>query len=209
MEADIDMNKVIVEYLKRVQAIAKTGLSYAEDAYDLERYEELKVMTNNMLSDLTGFLPGQISAQFDSLDTYPTPKIDVRGLVLKGNEVLLIQEKSDTKWALPGGWCDVGYSPSENIVKEVSEEAGLEVTVSRLLAVWDKRKHDHPLDVNSVYKLNFLCEIVSGIPSPGDETMDARFFPINDLPPLSLMRNTPQQILRLVELAQSGEVDFD
>ncbi len=209
MEANRDMNKAFVEYLKRVQAMAKTGLSYAEDAYDLERYEELKVMTNKMLSDVSGFLAEDISAQFDSLDTYPTPKIDVRGLVLKENMVLLIQEKSDTKWALPGGWCDIGYSPSENIVKEVSEEAGLEVKVSRLLAVWDKRKHDHPLDLNSVYKLNFLCEIVSGTPTPGEETMDARFFPINDLPPLSLMRNTPQQILRLFELARSGEVDFD
>lgn len=205
----MDMNKQVLEYLKRVQSLAKTGLTYAEDAYDRERYEELKESTNSLLSALMGVEVERIVAQFENLDDYPTPKVDVRGVILKEGKILLIREKTDGKWAMPGGWADNGYSPSENIVKEVWEESGLRVRPERLLAVWDKRKHDHPADVHSVYKLNFLCIEEGGALNPGHETMGATYFPIDQLPELSLMRNTSAQIQKLYELALSGGVDFD
>ncbi|WP_421891788.1 NUDIX hydrolase [Marinoscillum sp.] len=205
----MDMNKQVLEYLKRVQSLAKTGLTYAEDPYDRERYEELKESTNNLLGELVGVEVGKIISQFENLDDYPTPKVDVRGVIIKEGKILLIREKTDGKWAMPGGWADNGYSPSENIVKEVWEESGLRVRPERLLAVWDKRKHDHPADVHSVYKLNFLCVEEGGTLNPGHETMGAQYFGIDELPELSLMRNTAAQIQQLYELAISGGVDFD
>ncbi|MFY0607526.1 MAG: NUDIX hydrolase [Cyclobacteriaceae bacterium] len=203
------MEKEIIEFVKRTQALAKTGLSYAKDPYDIERYEELRDSSNDMLTRLVTMPLKDVKRQFANLDTYPTPKVDVRGLVLKEGKILLIQERTDQKWAMPGGWCDIGYSPSENIVKEVREESGLKVKVSRLLSVWDKAKHDHPADINYVYKLNFLCETSDYTLRPGHEAMKADYFDIDNLPPLSLMRNTENQIRKLVALANSDEFDFD
>lgn len=206
---NMDNQKRILEYLKRVQAIAKTGLTYALDPYDVERYEELRDTSSLLLAELSDAELPEIAFFFGQLDSYPTPKVDVRGVVIQQGKILLIQEKSDGKWAMPGGWADIGHSPSENIVKEVSEEAGLLVKVDRLLAVWDKRKHDHPDDIHSVYKLNFLCKTIGGSLKPGHEALDAGFFDLNQLPPLSLMRNTEAQIRRLHALATGEEVDFD
>lgn len=139
------------------------------------------------------------------MDDYPTPKIDVRALIMQEGQVLLIQEKSDKKWSLPGGWCDIGLTPSENIVKEVKEEAGIEVKADRLLSVWDKKCHEHPPEINYVYKLNFLCTHISGSVNPGHEALRADYFQLEELPPLSLLRNTEAQISNLVELAKSQQ----
>lgn len=201
----------ILAYLKQVQAMAKTGLTYTENPYDVERYEELRDMSNQMLADLSNASLADIKFHFDNLDNdYPTPKVDVRGMVIKDDKVLLIKEKTDGKWAMPGGWCDIGHTPAENIVKEVQEESGLEVKASRVLALWDKAKHEHPHDLRAVYKINFLCEIVSGELNIGHEVLDGDFFSIDQLPPLSTDRNTQAQIQRLYTLAQQDwVVDFD
>ncbi len=205
------MNRKILEYLKRIQAMAKTGLSYTENPYDVERYEEMRDTTNALLAELSNANLDQVQFQFEQLDNdYPTPKVDVRGVVIRDHKILLIQEKSDQKWAMPGGWCDIGYSPSENIVKEVYEEAGLKVKPVRVLSVWDKAKHNHPDDLRSVYKINFLCEIVEGELNVGHEALDGGFFGLDELPPLSLHRNTEAQIRKLIELAGSlGSIEYD
>lgn len=202
-------NKTILDYLIRVQAMAKTGLTYAKDAYDIERYEELRERTDELLEAHSNLDLEELNLHFEKLDPYPTPKVDVRGVILREGKVLLIKEKSDQKWAMPGGWADVGISPSENVVKEVWEESGLEVKVERLLAVWDKMKHDHPADLNHVYKLNFLCLVTGGELKAGHEVLEAGFFDPEHLPELSLMRNTETQIKELCRLAQSGEMLFD
>ncbi|MEP4531780.1 MAG: NUDIX hydrolase [Cyclobacteriaceae bacterium] len=198
-------NKTILDYLIRVQAMAKTGLTYARDSYDIERYEELTELTNELLAEQSNLELEDIALHFEKLDPYPTPKVDVRGVILREGKILLIKEKSDQKWAMPGGWADVGISPSENVVKEVWEESGLEVKVERLLAVWDKMKHEHPADLNHVYKLNFLCTSTGGAPKPGHEALAVDFFDPENLPELSLMRNTEAQIKELCRLAQAGE----
>lgn len=199
----------VLEYLKRVQAMAKTGLSFTENPYDVERYEELEHSTNRMISLISGTEQEEVKAYFESLDKYPTPKVDVRALIMKDGKVLMVREKTDQKWAMPGGWADIGVSPSENAVKEVWEETGYKVEVKRLLAVWDKRKHDHPPAMEYVYKLNFLCEIVGGDLNPGHETLGADFFEFEDLPELSVDRNTSEQIFKLRELSLSGDTLFD
>lgn len=205
----MDVNRNVLEYLKRVQALAKIGLTYAESNYDIERYEELRDSTHDLLSQVSNLELADLNFYFNKLDAYPTPKIDVRGVVMRDGKILLIQERADSKWAMPGGWCDIGHSPKENMEKEIWEEAGLRLTVKRVLAVWDKSKHDHPPAPEYVYKLNFLCEDNGESLNPGHETLAAGFFDIDDLPPLSEERNTKNQIMRLLELVESGEVAFD
>lgn len=189
--------------------MAKTGLTYSDNPYDVERYEEMKEMSDHLLLELGNMSLEDLRYQFGQLDDYPTPKVDVRGLILKDGKVLLIKEEADGKWAMPGGWADIGHTPSENIVKEVREESGYEVKAKRLLAVWDKKVHDHPEEIHYVYKLQFLCEIIGGELNAGHETLGAGFFEIDQLPELSLVRNTQAQVKRLYELAQGDGFEWD
>lgn len=194
------MTKEVLEYVKRIQAMAKIGLSYTTNPYDIERYEELKEISEELLVKLSDASLEEVRNYFSRLDDYPTPKSDVRAAIFKEDQILLIKETTDGKWAMPGGWCDVGLTPSENTMKEVKEETGLKVRVDRLLAVWDKKCHEHPPTPVAVYKYMFLCDIVGGELSHGFEATDQGYFSLDFLPPLSEERNTRAQIEKVFEL---------
>lgn len=197
-----EMTREVLEYVKRVQALAKIGLSYTENPFDIERYEELREISEKLQVKLTDMTLEQVRGYFSALDSYPTPKSDVRAAIFQDGQILLIRERTDGRWAMPGGWCDIGLTPSENVIKEVREESGLEVKVNRLLAVWDKKMHDHPPTPVAVYKFIFLCEITGGQLAHGFEVLDQGFFDLNDLPPLSMERNTPKQLERIFQLSR-------
>jgi ADP-ribose pyrophosphatase YjhB (NUDIX family) len=200
-----------LSYAQRIQAIAQAGLTYAQNDYDVERYQELRDISVAMIADLSGEPVELIQKLFASETGYQTPKVDVRGVVFKDNRILMVREKIDGCWSLPGGWADIGYSAKEVVVKEVREEAGIEVKPVRLLAVWDKKLHPHPQSPYYTYKMFIRCEIVSGEIARGMETLDVRFFNENELPELSLERNTQSQIDTMFEFLQNPdkEVLFD
>lgn len=183
-----------LEWAKQIQAIAQTGLAYTKDVYDAERYEALREISIDILNSYTSVDREIIELSFANERGYATPKVDIRGVVFKDNKVLLVQEKHDGDWALPGGWGDIGLSPSEVAVKEIKEEAGYEVRPVRLLAVLDKKFHHHPPEPYHVYKFFIQCEIVGGEAAAGLETSGVAFFEENHLPQLSLQRNTEEQI---------------
>lgn len=190
----------ILSYVKRVQALAQSGLTYCDNPYDIERYEELREISFNMLNLLSDEPIEKIRDLFMEEKGYQTPKVDVRAVIMKDNKILLVKEKIDGKWSLPGGWCDIGYSPSQMAQKEVREEAGYEVEVEQLLALLDKECHGHPKDIYHIYKLFFQCRIIGGDGISGMETSDVEFFGINELPDLSLTRNTLKQIKLMFKL---------
>lgn len=200
----------ILDYIKRIQAIAQGGLTYSQSEYDLERYEELREISIKMLSTLSQEPLEKIKINFASGKGYQTPKVDVRSVCIRDNKILLVRERSDNKWSLPGGWCDVGYSPSQMAVKEVREESGFEVEAVKLLALYDKECHGHPMDIYHVYKLFFLCNIIGGKAENSIETSEVDFFDFDNLPELSLNRNTYEQLSRIYELCQNpSDTDFD
>ncbi len=171
-----------------------------------------------MLAKLSGGEPGQIKDLMTADVGYRTPKTDVRAVVLRAGQVLLVREREDGAWSLPGGWAwslpggwaDIGLSPRENVEKEVWEESGLRVRATRLLAVVDKKMHQHPPSPNYVYKLFFRCEETGGQLVQGLETLGVGFFGLDNLPPLSVDRNTEAQVRLAVQLAQQpGPVYFD
>ncbi|WJH33688.1 NUDIX hydrolase N-terminal domain-containing protein [Paenibacillus sp. CC-CFT747] len=133
-----------LEWAKQIQAISQIGLTYSKDPYDLERYEALRELSVDILAYHTTASREQIRLTFASDTGYATPKVDVRAVIFEKDRLLLVREKIDGAWALPGGWADIGYSPSEVAVKEVKEESGYDVKPSRLLAVLDKKFHLHP-----------------------------------------------------------------
>ena len=175
-------------------SLAQAGLAYSKDLYDIERFKRLKEISAHIMSDFAETDMEKMTALYNSEEGYLTPKVDIRAFVFKDNKLLMVKEKDDQKWSIPGGWADVGLSPAENAVKEVAEEAGLKVRPVRLLAVWDKRFHDHPPELFHVYKVIFLCEITGGTLASGFETSEARFFAEDEIPPLSTNRVTTGQI---------------
>ena len=153
-----------------------------------------------ILSKYTTVDKNIIKLDFANDSGYATPKVDVRGVIFnEHNQLLLVKEKEDAEWALPGGWGDIGYSPSEVAVKEIKEESGLEVEPLQLLAILDKSKHNHPPEQHYVYKIFIECKIVSGKLETGIETSDVGFFDMNNLPTLSTQRNTKEQIELMFE----------
>lgn len=193
------MNNKWLDWVKQLQAIAQTGLTYSKDVYDQERYEMLRELSVEILSNYSFVDQDKIELTFASDTGYATPKVDIRGVVFQENKILLVREKMDGAWALPGGWADIGYSPFEVAVKEIKEEAGFDVKPMRLLAVLDKKFHNHPPEPYHIYKLFIECQIVGGEALGGLETSEVGFFEEHDLPELSTERNTEAQIRTMFE----------
>ncbi len=188
-----------LQWAKRVRALADTGLTYADNGYDRERYQELKELSTEMIAEASNLVDEEVENLFPRQPGYPTPKVDVRAVVFKGDKILMVQERADGKWALPGGWAEIGYTPGESAAKEVKEEAGLEVEPTRLLAVLDKQRHDHPPLLSYLYKLFIECKVETGELRSGVETKAVDFFSLASLPPLSTRRNTRQQLELMFE----------
>lgn len=189
------MSKFFFEKIKRIQSLAEIGLEYSDSPFDIERYEELQEISLQMLEQLTDVPIEKIIPVIQEKNGYKTPKVDVRAVVFnEKSQILLIQEKVDGKWAMPGGWSDISYSPAEVAVKECLEEAGLKVKATRLLAIVDKQKQNMPPAFEYVYKIFLLCEKIDDNISTGSETSDVGWFNQNELPELSTPRNTIEQL---------------
>lgn len=205
------MNKIF-EAAKRIRSLATIGLYYSANEYDTERYDELQELAEIILVETTSCSLSEIKVNFIAEKDYITPKTDIRAVVFNDEgEILLVQEKLDGKWSLPGGWADIGFSPSEVAVKEVLEETGLNVKPVRLLAVHDKKCHNHPPALHYVYKIFIECVITGGIFNECFDILGKGFFPRNNIPSLSKERVTEEQILLMFDYfdSPSKEVSFD
>jgi len=199
--------RAILEYAKQLKSLADTGLVYQDNPFDRERYTAIRETAFRLMANVTEGSPEKVRSFYSDIKEYPTPKVDVRGLVVnEKGEILMVREMADSRWTIPGGWADIGLSPSEVAVKEVREESGLEVTAKRLLAVYDKRCHHHPPSPYYIYKIVILCEVKGGILQPGFDILDAGWYSKDNLPELSTDRILEEQIAELYDLYESGEV---
>ena len=200
-----------LEWVKKLQAIAQNGLTYTENPFDVERYKSLSAIAVEIMASYSNMEPSYVADLFAREGGYATPKVDVRGAVFRGDTILLVREREDGCWTLPGGWADVGESPGEVVVREIYEESGYHTRATKLLAVYDRSKHGHPPLVHHVYKLFFQCELVSGSPSASIETDEVAFFCENEIPELSLGRVVPAQITRIFQHYRHPDwpTDFD
>lgn len=185
----------VLDYAKRLKTIAHLGLTYAGNEYDIERYKELEQLSLEMMNMATVQPVEMLSAYFQDKKEYITPKVDIRAVIFNDQqEILLVKEKADGKWSLPGGWADIGLSPAEVAVKEVLEETGFTVKPKKLLAILDKRCHPHPPQLDYVYKIFIQCEVSSGEHTSAFDILDIDFFAQNAIPELSLDRVLPVQL---------------
>ncbi len=189
------MNRTFFDSIKRIQALAEIGLEYSNSNYDKERYDEIQEICLEILEDLTDIPVAKIRPIIQEKNGYKTPKVDVRAVVFNPEgQILLVQEKVDGCWSLPGGWADVGYTPRQIAEKECFEEAGLTVKATRLLAVMDKTAQLMPPEFEYVYKLFILCEPLDSLIAIGEETIGVDWFPEQHLPELSKPRIIESQI---------------
>lgn len=197
-------------WVKRLRAIAQSGLTFTEGPYDRQRYEQLRQLAAEMAA-----YPGPhqtLESVFSGYQGYATPLLIVRAAVFdRSDRILMVRETADGRWTLPGGWVDVGDSPASAAEREVSEETGYRVRASKLAAIYDKLRHDHPPSPDHAYLMFFLCALEGGSPRPSIETSEVGWFPPASLPELSVARATEAQILRMVEHHENPDLptDFD
>jgi len=188
------MKEKWLEWAVKLQSIAQAGLTYSESQYDIDRYQQIRRLSVDILHEYTGISHEKIRDLFASETGYQTPKVDIRASVFKDNKILLVREKIDGAWSLPGGWADVNSSVGESAIRECFEEAGAHVHPKRIIAIHQADKHyDFPYPY-TIYKIFVECELFENNFTDNTETLEAGFFPIDSLPPLSTERNTPEQI---------------
>jgi len=189
-----------LEWARRLQAISQNGLTYAGNDFDIERYQAVRQIAAEMMALGSDTQLHRILDLFAGEVGYATPKVDVRGVVFRGDARLLVLEREDNRWTLPGGWADVNESPSEAVVREVYEESGYQTCAVKLLALYDRSKHTHvPPFPFHIYKLFFLCEVTGGESGRSAETAEAAFFRAGEIPELSVSRVTAAQVARFFE----------
>jgi ADP-ribose pyrophosphatase YjhB (NUDIX family) len=183
-----------LRFAERIQAIAQTGLAYARDPYDRERYQELRGIATEMAASGLGVSPDDVRVVFASGTGYPTPKVDVRAVVFRDDELLLVRERRSGRWTFPGGWADVGDTPSAAAVRETLEESGYRVQATKLIALLDKSRHEHPQSVDYTYKVLVGCRFEGGEPVTSHEVDAVGFFARSAALDLDLDRTTPGQV---------------
>jgi len=194
-----------LDLVRRILALARTGLHFSGPQYrsdenrefERERYDEIVQLASQWLANHSNAPIGELLASWTADDGYVTPKVDVRGAVFRENRVLLVRERSDGKWTLPGGWGDVNETPQQGVEKEIQQESGFTAKAIKLAAVYDRRTRNVPPSIFYIWKLFFICELTGGEPRVSNETDAVDFFPLDSLPPLSTGRVVQWQIERM------------
>ena len=200
----------ILEWAKELQSIAQAGLFYGRDVFDRERYQRIREIAAQMLAMRADLPMDKVIDCFCTDTGYQTPKVDTRAVVIRGGKILLVRE-GDGRWSLPGGWCEFNLSPAENAVKEAKEEAGVDVSVKKLIAIHDKNKHNPKPYLFSVLKIFYECELVGGEFAPNIETSASGYFGIDELPPMAEEKCSEAQVRMCFEACstENWTVQFD
>jgi ADP-ribose pyrophosphatase YjhB (NUDIX family) len=183
-----------LQWAQQLQAVAQTGSAYVKNEFDRQRYDLVRKIAAEIMATGSGIGPESVLDVFVREGGYATPKMDVRAAVFRDDCILMVQERSDGLWTLPGGFADVGDSPSVAIEREVLEESGFTVKVAKLAALFDRNRHPHPPFGYHIWKAFFLCELQGGEATPSIETSAVGFFPEDRLPPLSRGRIVTDQL---------------
>ena len=194
------------KYLQRMIALTDTGLTFTKDPFDRERYEDLRSLLSEMLNQVSDLDADEVAELLKPTSAYATPLMDVRAWIVEDEKICLVRGQGENDWALPGGFGEVGYSPTENILKEIEEETGFEAKVERLLAVFDTNRFQ--LQSKQYAKFIFECKLLDGQFQENQEIADLQFFAIDQLPNLSEKRITKEQIEILWQVYQGQREQY-
>jgi len=197
------MNEKWLQWATKLQSIAQAGLTFGADTYDLDRYEQIRSIAVDILHEYTDLDHKKIRELFASEKGYQTPKVDVRAAVFKEDKILMVKEKVDGRWSLPGGWADVNTSVSESAVRECIEEAGANVKPKRIIAIHLANRQNNFIYPFTIYKILVECELIGYNFKDNTETLESGFFSPDNLPELSVERNNLKQINLCFEAKKS------
>lgn len=200
----MNQNEKWLQWAVELQSLAQAGLYYGKDRFDIERFERIREISAEMISYKTEIPLDKVKDLFCSETGYQTPKLDTRAAIFQDEKILLVQENNGT-WSLPGGWVDVDCSVRENTVKEVKEEAGLDVTADLVIAIQDRDKHNLPVYAYKVCKVFVMCSVTGGSFQENSETRDSGYFSLDELPRLAEEKNTREQIAMCFEAYHSSQ----
>ena len=205
------MNEKWLFWATELQSIAQAGLTFGENQYDRDRYQQIRDLSVEILHEYTDIDHNKIRDLFASETGYQTPKVDIRAAVFDDNKILLVHEKIDGKWSLPGGWADVNSSVKESAVRECFEEAGAIVKPKRVVAIHLGNLHNNHNYPFTIYKIFIECELIEYRFAENTETLGSGFFSIDNLPELSVERNTLEQVRLCFEAKKTNlfETLFD
>jgi ADP-ribose pyrophosphatase YjhB (NUDIX family) len=182
-----------IEWAQEIFSLSQAGLTYSQNEFDIARYQRLQELTAEMIASQSEITKESVLSSFSMQAGYITPKVDVRGAVVRDGKILLIQERADGKWAMPGGWADLGNSPASVAEREVWEESGYRVKSEKVVAVIDANRIE-PFEFYHAYKLIFLCKLLDGEPRISYETLAVDFFDPDHLPTLSSYRTDESMV---------------
>ena len=200
----MDNNEKWLQWAMELQSLAQAGLTYGRDLYDKERYERIREISAEIMSQMSDIPTETVKTLFCNETGYQTPKIDTRAAIFKDGKILLVHE-SNGKWSLPGGWCDVNVSVAENTIKEVKEESGLDVVVKSVIAIQDRAKHNLPIYAYGVCKIFMLCSVNGGKFVENIETVGFDYFSEDALPNLAAEKNNEEQIRMCFDAYRAGD----
>ncbi|VIF70696.1 NUDIX family hydrolase [Clostridioides difficile] len=196
------MNEKWLEWAIELQSIAQAGITYGKDIYDRERYERIREISAEIIAYKTDISTEKVRNLFCNESGYQTPKLDTRAAIFENGKILLVKENTG-KWSLPGGWVEINLSVKENTIKEVKEEAGLDITADRIIAIQDRAKHNLPIYAYGVCKIFVLCTVIGGEFKENIETTEFSYFSENELPELATEKNTEEQIKMCFEACRT------
>ena len=203
------MNEKWLDWAREIQSLCQTGLAFASTGYEVQRYKRLIEISSDIISQHTNLDKSTLEKVLMEQPGYATPKIDVRAAVFNEGKILLVQESTDRNWSMPGGWADVGDFPAAVAERETLEESGYIVKAKKVIGVFDANRSGRPLEFFHAFKLIFLCELKGGNARISDETLDVKFFNLDELPPLSENRTNMRHINEIkVHLADNSRLAF-
>lgn len=183
-----------LDWAREIQSLTQSGLAFSSNPYDRLTFTRLSEVAAEMLAEHTTLPLTEIESAFSLEPGYATPKIDVRAAVIQDQRILLVREEADGKWAMPGGWADVGDRPSETAERETLEESGFIVRAAKLVGVFDANRGVRANAFFHAFKLIFLCDLLGGKATPSMETLSVDFFSLSELPELSMHRTHQRHI---------------
>jgi ADP-ribose pyrophosphatase YjhB (NUDIX family) len=196
MSADVP-SPTWLSWAREIQALAQTGLAFTTSHYDIQRYTRLAQIAADIVAQHSTLSKDRVTGSFLSQPGYATPKVDVRGAVVRDGKILLVQERVDERWCMPGGWADVGEVPSAMVAREIIEESGIIARARKVVGVFDANRSGVPREFYHAFKVVFLCDELGGALSSSDETLAAEFFPFDNLPPLSSPRTDYRHLVEV------------
>ena len=188
-----------LKWAREIQSLSQIGLAFSENHYESARNRRLIEIASEIIDKYSNLDKDVLNKILLDQPGYATPKVDVRSAVIKGGKILLVQETSDKKWAMPGGWADVGDFPSEVAIREAKEESGFDIVPKKIIGVFDANRGNGPMELFHAYKVVFLCEVVGGEAKTSNETLAVDFFSFEELPQLSLSRTNERHIEEIVK----------